>query len=217
MKHTTLKHSLFFTLVTIFASACTYTTGTITNPPVPDPVVITIAFATATQSASETDGTILVSLSLSAAHTEDVSVDFAVTGSAAQPGDHNLVDATVTIPAGDTSADISITLVDDADVEIDETLIITLSAPTNATLGTADVFTLTILDDEIVPLVYWTSTSTTTDEDVGSVTLYVELSEASGLDISVPWTVSGSAAYPADHDLDGSGNVLFAAGATQPA
>ena len=65
----------------------------------------------------------------------------------------NAADATVggsgsvTIPAGETTAAIPITLLQDFRVEASETLILKLSSPDRALLGDA-TFTLTITDDE---------------------------------------------------------------------
>jgi hypothetical protein len=59
------------------------------------------------------------------------------------------------IDAGLTSKTFDITIVNDSIDEADETLTITLSAPTNATLGTPASATLTIVDDAAASAPSW--------------------------------------------------------------
>ncbi len=49
---------------------------------------------------------------------------------------------------GETSKTINLTILDDAAIEANETIELTLSSPVNATLGTASVHTFTILDND---------------------------------------------------------------------
>lgn len=77
------------------------------------------------------------------------SVDYAVTGGTAEPdNDFGNVSGTLSFAPGATSAFIDLTLIDDAQDEPDETVILTLSNPVNATLGTPKDFTLTIDDND---------------------------------------------------------------------
>ncbi|MCP3912393.1 MAG: hypothetical protein GY713_15725 [Actinomycetia bacterium] len=69
-------------------------------------------------------------------------------GTAADPGDYSPSTGTITVPAGQTSADLTLTVVDDGDNENDETVVVTMGVPVNATAGTTTVHTATIEDDE---------------------------------------------------------------------
>ena len=61
---------------------------------------------------------------------------------------------TLSIAAGDTSSTITIAnIIDDTIDEPDETVIITLSSPNNATLGSDKVHTYTITDDDGQPTI----------------------------------------------------------------
>ena len=64
-------------------------------------------------------------------------IDYALSGTATGSGtDYTLGNGTLTIAAGQTSGTITIAdIIDDAFVEADETVIVTLSNPTNAILG----------------------------------------------------------------------------------
>ncbi len=84
-----------------------------------------------------------------------VTVDYVVTGTATGSGtDYTLANGTLTIPAGSTSKNITIaSIVDDALDETNETVIVTLSNPSNASLGTNQVHTYTITDNDNAPTV----------------------------------------------------------------
>ena len=79
-----------------------------------------------------------------------MTVDYAVTGTATGSGtDYTLANGTLTIIAGSTSGTITIaSIVNDSLDEANETVIVTLSSPSNATLGTDSVHTYTINDND---------------------------------------------------------------------
>ena len=80
----------------------------------------------------------------------DASVDYTTAAGTATEGvDFQAASGTVLIPGGTTRVTIDVSITGDADVETDETLTITLSAPSNATITQATA-TGTILDDDAV-------------------------------------------------------------------
>jgi L-serine deaminase len=93
---------------------------------------------------SVTPANLGVSLSSSSGNT--VTVDYAVTGGTATAGgvDYTLAAGTLIFDPGVTSQDIPIDIVDDTEQEPAETIEVTLSSPTNATLGSKTVHTYTI-------------------------------------------------------------------------
>ncbi len=112
--------------------------------------VPTIAFNTTASSGLESVSSADLQVDLSATSASDVTVDYTVTGTANGSGiDYSLANGTLTILAGSTTANISIaSIADDAEVEGDETVIVTLSNPSNATLGTNTAHTYTIIDND---------------------------------------------------------------------
>jgi hypothetical protein len=79
-----------------------------------------------------------------------VQVDYAVTGGTASGGgvDYNLTDGTLMFTPGVITQPLEITVTDDSEPETDETVVISLSNPQNAGLGSPSVFTLTILAND---------------------------------------------------------------------
>jgi hypothetical protein len=122
-----------------------------------------------------------------------------LSGTAVDPADYGITVSPITITAGNTTADITITVVDDAIDEANETVIVTMGVPTNATQGATTVHTATINDNDASPTVTFTTASQSGAESVGTFTITAEISAASGLDVTVPFTLSGTAVDPADY------------------
>lgn len=186
-----------------------------------------IQFAATTSSVSEyNDPSHKVTVSIPAAAAVAVSVNYAFSNGASPSAtlgtDYTGVNSTLTIPAGSTSAQISIPIIDNPNEENDETFKITLSSPQGSYLGTNTVHTVTILDDEDPPLVtiqdvYVLEGATTSLKatlshatDKGSVVVSWKRDTCSGVDCAVVTTdytmatTSGSATIPS-----GSTSVTF--------
>lgn len=112
-------------------------------------VLPTVAFTTANQSVGEGVGTATLTARLSSASTQVVTVPYTVGGTASRPADYSITASPLTIPAGSTTGTITVTVVNDAVVESSETVVVTLGAPTNATLGAITGHTLTITDNDV--------------------------------------------------------------------
>lgn len=122
-------------------------TYTITN----DDTAPTMQFNTASGSGSESVTAVAFQVDLSGVSGADASASFTVTGSATPGGtDFTLADGVVTIPAGSTTVNIDAIIVDDSVEELSETIIVTLSAPTNTSIVGNDVFTYTILNNSVI-------------------------------------------------------------------
>ena len=91
----------------------------------------------------------------------EITVDYLLTGTATGSGiDFDLEPGTLIIGPGENTSIITIpNIIDDDLAEADETIIITLSNPTNAALGDDNIYTHTILanDDDKRPILISTS------------------------------------------------------------
>ncbi|MGQ0619229.1 MAG: Calx-beta domain-containing protein [Panacagrimonas sp.] len=177
------------------------------NPP-------TVAFEMSSRSVLESAGTVSVDLVLSAASSQNVSVSFGSGGTAGAADFSGLTASPVTIPAGSTRATLSLSVTDDMLDEPDETLSLTLTSATNASLGTPAGFTLTIQDNDNPPTVSFTTAAQSADEADGTVSATVQLSSASAFEVTVPVLVSGTAGG-SDFTLLSATPVVIPAGATQ--
>jgi trimeric autotransporter adhesin len=173
--------------------------------------VPTVSFTAAAQTVSEGVGTATITAQLSSVSSQTVTVPFTVGGTAANPADFTITASPLTITAGNTSATITVTVVADAVAEPDETVIVTLGAPSNATLGTTTVHTLTI--GAQLPSVSFTQAAQSVNEGVGTTTITAQLSSASTQTVTVPFTLGGTAVDPADYTITAS-PLTIAAGNT---
>ena len=88
-----------------------------------------VDFNTTSSNGAESVSSKAITVDLSAVSAQDVTVDYAVTGTATGSGtDYTLSNGTLTISAGQTSGTITISnIIDDAADEANETVILTLS------------------------------------------------------------------------------------------
>jgi hypothetical protein len=157
----------------------------------------------AERTVSEGVGQVTVPAELTATTGVTVTAPYTVSGTATGGGvDHDLADGGFEIPPGSSSASVTFSVVDDEVVEGDETVVVTLGAPSNATLGEPDVQTITIQDNDQVPVVRLTTAEQTVSEGVGQVTVTAELTATTGATVTAPYSVSGTATGGGvDHDL----------------
>ena len=114
-------------------------------------VIPTIQFSTTSSSANEGNAgstTVTVQATLSATSNKTVTVPITYSGTATQGTDYTNAIASISIPAGQTTGTATFSVVGDTAVEPNETIILTMGTPTNATLGTDKVYTHTVLNDD---------------------------------------------------------------------
>ncbi|GAB4427688.1 MAG: hypothetical protein OHK0039_46070 [Bacteroidia bacterium] len=115
----------------------------------PDP---TIAFAAATVTVSEAAGSASFSVALAntTGDSAAVTVMLAASGSATAGSDFTWTDTTIVFPAGNAAPiALSVAIIDDAVLELDETIVFKLMNPTNgALIGMTDSLVVTITDND---------------------------------------------------------------------
>lgn len=110
--------------------------------------VPTVGFRPAKSIVPEVAGTVRLSVVLSAATTRDVTVPIRSGGTARLGRDYKLPVGSVSIPAGQTRANLRLRVVDDARREVRETAILTLGTPVNARRGIPAAHRLVILAND---------------------------------------------------------------------
>ena len=162
-------------------------------------------------------------VTLSAASGRQVTVKYAPAtnaGTATAGTDYTAVSqTTLTFAAGETSKTVRVLVTGDATDEPDETVRLTLSAPGNATLGSASTGVGTITDDDDPPTVSIGSPSVTEgDSGEADLDFTVSLSAASGKQVTVKYAVdgtdAGTATSGADYTAVTETTLTFTAGQT---
>ena len=175
----------------------------------------TVDFNATSSNGAESASSKALTVDLSAASGRDVTVDYAITGTATGSGtDFTLANGTLTISAGDTSGVITIaSIINDTLDENNETVIVTLSSPGNATLGSDQVHTYTINDNDLPPSLSINDVSG--NETAGNREFTVTLSAASGLAVTVNYATSdGTATAGADYTAISATTLTFSPGQT---
>ena len=176
----------------------------------------TLQFSLAASSGAESVSSKDVAVVLSGPTTSTVTASYAVTGSATGGGtDYTLADGTITIAANSTSDNITISsIIDDSFYEGDETVILTLSAPTGATLGSVSTHTYTINDNEGTPTLSVADRAGASQQVYSSYPMAVSLSVPSSSIVTVDYAAAGGTATEGkDYNLQ-AGTLTFQAGET---
>ena len=125
----------------------------------------TVGFPTAATNGSESVTSPSLTVVLSGTTPQTVRVDYAVTGGTANPGgDYTLSGGVLTFTSGQTTKQIPFSVVDDLDIEGNETIEVTLSSPQNANPGQmTQIYTITDNDQLFVAYndLCWVSGETT--------------------------------------------------------
>ncbi|PQJ94896.1 hypothetical protein CXB77_17330 [Chromatium okenii] len=119
---------------------------TIVDNDVPPPVLPTIQLDASAISIVEGD-TGQLAVSLSAAATQAVTVDYATVNGTADAADYTTTSGSVTFAPGEITKNIAVATLDDTAVDPGETFSVQLSNPVNATLTPAAAALVTIVDD----------------------------------------------------------------------
>ncbi len=164
----------------------------------------------ATTSLAEPNGSATIEFTLDATATADVVISFTFGGTAGA-SDYTASAQSVTIPAGQTHASITITVTDDALDEDAETLDITLGTPSGAALGNTTSLSFSIADDDAEPILSVGDQAAL--EDSGELTFAVTLSAASGREVRVDYATSDATTSASDHGA-ATGTLVFAPGET---
>lgn len=114
--------------------------------PEPSLPEVTLTTLTPASEAGEISGEVVVTRTGSTS--EPLSISYTVGGSATPGTDYVLLSGGVTIPAGEATATISVTPIDDEDAEGDETIIISVTPQPTYDLGNAAQTVVTLSDDE---------------------------------------------------------------------
>ncbi|OYW60632.1 MAG: hypothetical protein B7Z30_03865 [Rhizobiales bacterium 12-68-15] len=183
----------------------------------PAPVLPTLAVSDASiVEGNSGTSQLAFTVTLSAAATSAVTVAYATSNGTAQAGaDYTALTGTLTFAAGETSKVIYVPVIGDSAVEASETLNLTLSGASGATIADATGVGTITNDDVVLPTLSIADASVA-EGDTGTsiLTFTVSLSQAATGPVSVQFaTGDGTASAGSDYGA-ASGTLTFAAGET---
>jgi len=164
----------------------------------------TVSFETTSQTVGEDGVDILIPYQIQDGPIAgDAVIEFNFSGTATQDVDY--------VFTGWNNDGVSISLVDDSDLESSETIIVSMSNGTGVVISQPDEHTVTIEDNDAAILGFQTP-SGTVNESEGSFSTIINLTPLVGTDpINISVGIAGTAAVDIDYDLsiDGSGSDLL--------
>jgi hypothetical protein len=164
-----------------------FTLDLVDNDPYP-----AVSFTAHSTSTPEASSPVLVTIQLSAVSGRDVTIPLTATGTATRGADFTMPDQVV-IPAGMTSAQVSVGIINDTLDENGEGAALRIGHPVNAALGAILVETVYIADDDPFPTVSFVRSAQSVGEGAGQATVSAQLSVASGRDVTLQLSRSGTA------------------------
>ncbi len=178
----------------------------------------TVSLTVDSNSMGETGGSVTLTATLSYTNSASTSVTLGTSGTATNSTDYNLSSSTITIAAGSTASTATLSSVGDTISDPAETVIVDItnvSGGDNATeAAPAQSQTVTITDDEALPVISLSSSAGTLSEVNASVTLTVTATPASSSVITVNLAETGTASGGGvDYSL-GAGVLNISAGST---
>ena len=161
----------------------------------------TVQFSAVSFSGSELSNTGAITVTRTGNSTAAASVTLtASNGTAIQPEDYNALSVPVNFASGETSRTVNLGIVNDTIVEPLETVNLTLSAPTGATLGAPSTAVLNISDDDVGGSIQFSSESFSVIEANVNAVITVTRSGGNASGVSVSFASSnGSATAGADY------------------
>jgi large repetitive protein len=182
---------------------------TLTVSPPPSVSIAVSPASVSEDGATNLTFTVTRSLNLSSPTT----VNITTSGTATSGVDYTGGVATVTIPAGATTATITIDPIADTTVEANETVILSVAAGTGYTVGTPSSATGTILNDDVPSATISVSPAAVAEDGAANLVYTVTLNQAALTATSVNFTVAGTATSGTDYAAVTS-PLVIAAGAT---
>jgi YVTN family beta-propeller protein len=175
-----------------------------------------LQFAATTASVNENEGTVTILVERVDGIDGAISVNYTTgDGSSTVDSDYTNTNGTLNWSDKDERAKaIVLPILDDQEFEGNETLTITLSNPTGeATLGTPNQITVTIVDDEAAPApvpgtLQFSSSTYSTEEGESTLNILVTRTDGNEGEIFVQYLVSGTATLNQDY-MGGTGTLTW--------
>jgi len=172
-------------------------------PPPPQRPTVTVV-ATDANASEQGPDTGTFTLSRAGDTSAALTVNYSLGGTAQNGTDYQQVGASVTIAAGASSATVTVTPIDDNQVEGDETVVLTVSADAAYDIGSPNNATITITDNDgtpppsepVITLSPFDPDASETGPDNGAIRFHRTGDTAQAIQVS--WTFSGTAVNGTD-------------------
>jgi hypothetical protein len=178
-----------------------------------NPSIPSVTLSVTPASIVEAAGTAIVTATLSAVSSLDVTVALGFTGTATNVTDYTRSATQIVIAAGSTTGTVTLTAVQDTLDETNETIVVDISGVTNGTESGTQQVIATIIDGDLPPSVTLSVAPASIAEAGGTSTVTATLSTASSFNVTVDLAFTGTATSIADYTRSAT-QIVIAAGNT---
>ncbi|MDY6898489.1 MAG: Calx-beta domain-containing protein, partial [Cyanobacteriota bacterium] len=147
------------------------------------PSLPTVNIQAIDDTADESGDTATFSISRSGDTSTELTVNYNISGSAESGKDYQNLSGNVNIAAGETSVNISIIPVDDAEVETSESIILSLNSNVDYQIGNNDTATASITDNDIETTPVEPPTEDNTSQEDKSETIGIDLQTSNNIEL----------------------------------
>ena len=158
-----------------------------------------VSFASQSVSVQEDAGTVNVMVQVNPVSSSEFMLNYQITGTATESEDYNMV-RSVSVTANTASVNIPVAINDDREDEKDETVIVTLTSSIGYAVGSVQVYTLTIQDNDATVVL---SASPNPVSEGEAVEVMATLSQTISREVRIPLVLSSATAEVGDYgELD---------------
>jgi uncharacterized protein YcfL len=187
-------------------------TGSDPSPP-SDPIV---SLTRSTASIAEAGGTVSIIATMDSTASATVTIAVGFSGDAATGSDYTLSTTSIEIASGQTSGSLTATAINDSVYEGDEAFtasIVSVTGSGASASSTASTSVVTIVDDEVAPVVNLSASTTSISEAAATAYVVARLANASYQNVTVNFGFSGSATLNTDYSRT-TNSIVIASGST---
>ncbi|HZY42098.1 MAG TPA: Calx-beta domain-containing protein, partial [Anaerolineae bacterium] len=197
-----VENSEIFNVTLSNPSGATLGAPTSTTITIIDNDLPAVQFSSAAYAVAENSGSQPITVTLEQAAPFTVTVVYATSnGTATAPGDYVAATDTLTFTPGVTQLAFSVSIVNDALIENNETFSVTLSNPGSATLGSPASALVTIVDDD-QPKIQFSAATYAASESSSTALITVTLDQPAAITVTVHFATSdGTATAGSDYTL----------------
>jgi hypothetical protein len=168
---------------------------------------VTVSFAAVSQASAGESGTLEIGVQLNGVSGNDVTIPYSINAATtANTADYSVLAGPLIIPAGNTSGNIAINLINDIMYEGNETIIVDMGTPINAVKGAISSHSITISEDDPLPSLAISGNSLA--ENGGSQNISVVMTGTSSTTTTVNYSTTDGTATVLDGDYNASSGTL---------
>ncbi|NDB30086.1 hypothetical protein EB155_11395 [archaeon] len=162
-----------------------------------------MTLSTSATTIAEPSGSATITATLDNTSSADVTVNLSYSGTATNGSDFSGA-TSITVSAGSTTGTITLSVTDDSNVEITETIIIDIDTVTNASENSTQQVTINLTDNDL-PAVSSITVDNSTIEEGGKSIITATISDITSNDVRIPFTLTGTANFEDDYVTNFSG------------